>query len=213
MDRTPIVRQTAYGMQAFALVPEAAPRPRSTALSHTAGFFVTIGVHIFIFGAVYFKHPHDTDRINRRAKEEPVNAIEAGLAIKQKAAAKKSPLPSKEVVEKVKPPDAPTVSKNAEAPPEEKKKKPDVPKEAQDKKSLFEQYRNLDAGSLTSKAPSEQDANQAGSVDGSEFGLLERAKGDPYVGELIGRMTVDFVVPTVVTAKVTAWGCVKLDDG
>src|SRR5262249_53122689 len=113
MDRTPIVRQTAYGMQAFALVPEAAPRPRSTALSHTAGFFVTIGVHIFIFGAVYFMHLADTDLINRRAKEEPVNAIEAGLAIKQKAAAKKSPPPPKGVVGEGQAPGAPTGAHNS----------------------------------------------------------------------------------------------------
>jgi len=213
MEKQPIVRKTAYGMQAYVPVAEAAPRPRSSAPSHLVGMVVTIGIHVMIFGGVYFMHLADTDLIKRRAQEEPVQAIEAGLAIKHKAAAKKSPLPSKEVTEKVKPPDAPTVSKNAEAIPEEKpKKKPDyVPKEAQDQKSVFEKYRNLDTGSLTSKAPGHADSNQGGSEDGSEFGLLERAKGDPYVGELIGRMTVDFVVPTVVTAKVAAWGCVKLD--
>src|SRR5262249_61785198 len=107
MDRPPIVRQTAYGMQAFALVPEAAPRPRSTALSHTAGFFVTIGVHIFIFGAVYFMHLADTDLINRRAKEEPVNAIEAGLRPQQKGGAKKAPPPHPEEVGGGEPPDGP----------------------------------------------------------------------------------------------------------
>src|SRR5262249_62274698 len=127
MDRTPIVRQTAYGLQAFALVPEAAPRPRSTALSHTAGFFVTIGVHIFIFGAVYFMHLADTDLINRRAKEEPVNAIEAGPPVKQKAGAKKAPPPSKEKGEEGKPPDAPPGATNAAAAPQEEKKKPRRP--------------------------------------------------------------------------------------
>ncbi len=215
MDKTPIVRKTAYGMKAYVPVAETALVPRSTGLSHTVGFVVTVGVHVMIFGAVYFMHLADTDLIKRRAQEEPVQAIEAGLAIKQKAAAKKSPLPSKEVTEKVKPPDAPTVSKNAEAIPDEKpKKKPDyVPKDAQDKKSVFDKYRGIDTGSLTSKTPGKADSNQGGSEDGSEFGLLDRAKGDPYVGELIGRMTVDFVVPTVVTAKVAAWGCVKLDDG
>jgi hypothetical protein len=54
-----------------------------------------------------------------------------------------------------------------------------------------------------------------GSDDGSEYGTLERAKGDPYIGELIGRMTTEFVVPTVVSdRKLNTWGCVKLDaDG
>jgi hypothetical protein len=214
MDKTPIVRKTAYGMKAFAPVAETARAPRSAGASHVVGVLVTIGIHVMIFGGVYFMHLADTDLIKRRAQEEPVQAIEAGLAIKQKAAAKKAPLPSKEVTEKVKPPDAPTISKNAEAVPDEKpKKKPDyVPKEAQDKKSVFDRYRNLDTGSLTSKTPGHTDSNQVGAEDGSEFGLLERAKGDPYVGELIGRMSVDFVVPTVVTAKVAAWGCVKLDD-
>ena len=215
MDKTPIARKTAYGMKAYTPIADAAPRRRTTTPSHVFGFIVTVGIHILIFGGVYVMHLADTDLINRRAKEEPVHAIEAGLAIKQKAAEKKSALPSKEVTEKVKPPDAPTVSKDAEAVPEDKpKKKPDyVPKDAQDKKSVFDKYRNLDTGSLTSKTPGHADSNQGGSEDGSEFGLLERAKGDPYVGELIGRMTVDFVVPTVVTAKVAAWGCVKLDEG
>ena len=217
MEKKPIVRKTAYGMQAYAVVPEQAPRRRSMGGMHILGVFVTIGVHVFIFGAVWFMHQADADLIKRRSLEEPVQAIEAGLAIKSKSAQKKSALPSKDVTEKVKPPDAPTISNNAEAipdPEKPKKKQEYVPKEAQDKKSVFEKYRNVDTGSLTSKTPGQGEANQVGSEDGSEFGLLDRAKGDPYVGELIGRMTVDFVVPTVVTQKAQTWGCVKLaEDG
>ncbi len=49
-------------------------------------------------------------------------------------------------------------------------------------------------------------------MNGSEFGTLEDDKGDPYVGELIGRMTTDFGVQSMVTTKgLETWGCVRID--
>src|SRR5215475_8767028 len=169
MEKTPIVRKTAYGMQAYAVVPDAKPRRRGMAGMHVLGVFVTIGVHVFIFGAVWFMHQADEGLVKRRSLEEPVNAIEAGLAIKSKSAEKKSALPSKDVTEKVKPPEAPTISDNAEAPPpppdKPKKKQEYIPKDAQDQKSVFDKYRNVDTGSLTSKTPGKSESNQVGSED------------------------------------------------
>ena len=177
---------------------------------------VTVFLHLAIAGAVFFMNEIDRSHVEKQ-KEEPFQAIEAGLAIKQKSqSGKKSALPQKDLAAKVKPPDAPTVSKNADAVPKEDKKdkKPEpAPQKDTDAKSIFDKYRHVDTGDT--QGADKQDQTQVGDPNGSEFGTLERAKGDPYVGELIGRMVTDFVVPSVVSDQgLNTWGCVKLDtDG
>ena len=217
------IRKTSLGMQAVSGQPfREFPRgeigggardPRA----HVWGAGVTIFLHIGIAATIIFMNEIDRSHVEKQ-KEEPYQAIEAGLAIKKTSqAGKKSALPQKDVVAKVKPPEAPTVSKNADAvpkPEEKKEKKPDyVPPDSTDSKSVFDKYRHLDTGDT--QGGDKQDQNQNGSENGSEFGTLERAKGDPYVGELIGRMTTDFAIPTVVADQsLTTFGCVKLDtDG
>jgi hypothetical protein len=217
------IRKTSLGMQRVGAQPiRGADLPRgemrrgSDGRAHVWGLGVTLFLHIGIAAAIIFMNEIDRSHVQKQ-KEEPYTAIEAGLAIKQKSqAGKKTPLPQKDVAAKVKPPDAPTVSKNAEAVPKEdkKEKKPEpAPAQDTDAKSIFDKYRRVDTGAT--QGGDKQDQNQIGDPNGSEFGTLERAKGDPYVGELIGRMTTDFVVPSVVADQgLTTFGCVKLDaDG
>jgi len=214
------IRKTSLGMQAVGAqpirgfdLPYGELRRGSDKRAAAWGMGVTVLLHLAIAGAIFFMNEIDRSHVEKQ-KEEPFQAIEAGLAIKQKSqAGKKSALPQKDVAAKVKPPDAPTVSKNADAVPKEDKKdkKPEpAPPKDTDAKSIFDKYRRVDTGDT--QGGDKQDQNQIGDPNGSEFGTLERAKGDPYVGELIGRMTVDFVVPTVVTQKAQTYGCVRLDE-
>lgn len=218
------IRKTSIGMQRVGgqqIRPLDLPRGEMRRGSDTGaavwGIAVTLFLHAAIGGAVFFMNELDRSHVEKQ-KEEPFTSIEAGLAIKQKSqAGKKSALPQKDVAAKVKPPDAPTVSKNADAVPKDepkKKKEPDpAPAQDTDAKSVFDKYRRVDTGDT--QGGDKQDQNKVGDPNGSEFGTLERAKGDPYVGELIGRMVTDFVVPSVVSDQgLTTWGCVKLDaDG
>jgi outer membrane biosynthesis protein TonB len=53
-----------------------------------------------------------------------------------------------------------------------------------------------------------------GSADGSEWGTEKDARGDPYAGELRGRIESVWAVPSVETEGGVAQGCVRLDaDG
>jgi len=217
------IRKTSIGMQRIGEqqiraidLPRGEMRHGSNAGAHAWGLIVTLLLHAAIGASIFVMNEIDRSHVEKQ-KEEPFTSIEAGLAIKQKAqAGKKTALPQKDLAAKVKPPDAPTVSKNAEAVPKEdkKEKKPDpAPAQDTDAKSVFDKYRRVDTGDT--QGGDKQDQNKVGDPNGSEFGTLERAKGDPYVGELIGRMVTDFVVPSVVSDQgLTTWGCVKLDgDG
>lgn len=183
------------------------PRAKPTAdgRMHAIGLGMTVAVHAGVLAAMilvgHFGHDES------KQAEKPFQSIEAGLAIKKKAtSAPKSKLPQKDQPPPVKPPDAPKIATNPNQVPQPKKeeKKPPPP----DAESVFDKYRKMDTRA-------HEEIEVEGSDDGSEFGTLERAKGDPYVGELIGRMTTEFVVPSVVSDhELKTWGCVKLDtDG
>jgi hypothetical protein len=175
--------------------------PRGNGKMHVLGLLVTVSLHVGVLGLVAFMNEWEHRRTDK-LEEPPYQAIEAGLAIKKKSAtAPKSKLPQKEAPPKVKPPDAPKIASNPDVPPTPKEKK----REEEKAESIFDRYRQLDT-----TAP--EDVEQEGADDGSEFGTLDQAKGDPYVGELIGRMTTEFVVPSVVSdPNLMTWGCVKLD--
>lgn len=182
-----------------------------------AGIAMTVGLHIVVGVGVAVAGYFDGKSTVRKATlaEEQYQTIEAGLAIKKKSTGKKSSLPQKDVAPKVKQPDAPGVVTNADAPPDPNKKKDDeyTPPDKQDPSSVFDKFRNVDTGEQASADTTAKDSeNVEGAADGHEFGTLDKAKGDPYVGELIGRMTKDFTVPSVVTETgLETWGCVKLE--
>jgi hypothetical protein len=204
------VRKTSLGMQAVGVPPivpddivgERPARRAADGRAHVLGFGVTVGVHAAVAALVFLMNAVEQAKPPR--PEEPYEAIEAGLAIKKKSTqAPKSKMPQKDQPQ-VKPPEQMGVARNPDVvpPPEEKKpKKPDV-----DAQSVFDKYRRMDT-----KSTDEEEVE--GADDGSEYGTLERAKGDPYIGELIGRMTKEFVVPSVVSdTSLKTFGCVKLDE-
>src|SRR5262245_12869188 len=212
------IRKTSLGMQAVGAGPlrpyESISDLRSDRRAHVWGLTTTIALHVGIGVRVAVMTYVERTRTTRH--EEPFQAIEAGLAFRKKAApGPKSKLPQQDVQQKVAPPDAPKISKNPDAVPTQKDEKKEIPPpEAVDSKSVFNKYRRMDTGT-TAGDKSTEEKNQVGADDGSEFGTLDKAKGDPYIGELIGRMVTDFVVPSVVSDQtLSTWGCVKLDaDG
>jgi hypothetical protein len=179
-------------------------RPVSEGRLHALGLGLTVAVHAAVLITVLVMNYLERQRLGQRV-EEPYEAIEAGLAIKKKSTeAPKSKLPQKDTPPPPKPPDAPKIATNPDLVPQPKDKKKDPPPDAEEE--IFNRFRSMDT-----RAKDEQEVE--GADDGSEYGTLEKAKGDPYVGELIGRMTKDFVVPSVVSdRKLKTWGCVKLDD-
>lgn len=149
--------------------------------------------------------------------EPPVASIEAGLAIRRQATSgKKSRLPQKEMAPKVKP-SVTGVAMDPSAVPSKDTTK-DVPPSMVDPEAVFEKYRQAAAaGEAAAEGdPGKDEENRRGVSEGSEWGTVEDAKGDPYVAELVGRMTTspEIVVPSVVTqgAGLLTQGCVRLDE-
>lgn len=189
---------------------------------HVVAGVVAVAMHAGLAGGVWGMNWLDRAHVERRARLADAShvTIEAGLAIKSKTAeGKKSSLPSKDVAPKVRPPDVRGVASDPEAAPSPNNQDtPIVPPSMVDPRSVFDKYRNLDTtGESTTGAAGGDDQNVAGSPDGSEWGTVDDAKGDPYVGELVGRMTTnpELMVPTVVTdSGLETLGCVRLDpDG
>jgi hypothetical protein len=205
-------RETSLGIQAaggvgtLPLLEPPRTRPVSDGRMHALGLTMTIAVHVGVLVAIVVMNHIEHARATK-IEEKPYQAIEAGLAIKKKStSAPKSKLPQKDQPPPVKPPDAPKIATNPDVVPQPKDKKKEAPPDQAE--SVFDKYRKMDT-------KANEEVETEGADDGSEFGTLERAKGDPYVGELIGRMTTDFIVPSVVSDRaLKTWGCVKLDaDG
>jgi TonB C terminal len=104
------------------------------------------------------------------------------------------------VVEEVEPP------KGAKDPPKHKIK---PKKDEIDISSTLEKNRAQDED-LSSTGVDE--VPKEGSADGSEWGTERDARGDPYAGELRGRIHSVWKVPAVETGTGVAQGCVRLDE-
>ena len=134
--------------------------------------------------------------------------IEAALAFKKPKTEKKRQ-PQKKKKKKFKPSDQKASRDDKRDPVEKKeqKKKEVLPDEIDilsKNRKLGEQDDNL------SDTGEEVDPDE-GSADGSEWGTEGEAKGDPYVGELKGRIYKVWTVPSFEKGRATALGCVKLD--
>lgn len=188
---------------------------------HKLGAVLMVAVHVALAGGIYAadRMAGHGYRMPAAGKDPP--HIEAGLAIKgKKAAGKPSKQPQKEFTHKVKPSDVSVTKHDRPSDP----KKPDeqfVPPEHQDRQSVFDKYRNKNTEDPAVKPDpaSEQgsdEENKDGDPNGSDRGTLLTAKGDPYLGELVGRMGENFEVAQFPRdgGALSAWGCVKLDgDG
>jgi hypothetical protein len=161
--------------------------------------------------------------------------IEAALAFKEVKPESRQPVKKKK--EMYKPPveEAPVVEPvEEEKPPEPEAPKIDtnnVVEEVEAKKAPAEKPKHkikpkpdeIDPDSVLDKnrvqdedlsSTGQDEVPTEGAADGSEWGTERDARGDPYAGELKGRIHSVWTVPSVETEGGTVQGCVKLDaDG
>lgn len=142
---------------------------------------------------------------------EQAETIEASLAFKKVSAKDKQP--QKQKKQKFAPVDAIKLSNDASQIPEDRKEDPKiVPREDEiDPTSVLQKNRAQDEN-LSSTGVDELPRD--GAEDGSEWGTERDARGEPYVGELKGRIYSAWKVPALETGTGTTVGCVRLDkDG
>jgi outer membrane biosynthesis protein TonB len=139
---------------------------------------------------------------------EEAETIEASLAYKK--VSPKDKQPQKQKKEKYAPVDQIKLSNDASQTPEEVKK-PDHPitptEDEIDPASVLRKNRQQDEN-LSSTGTDE--LPQEGADDGSEWGTALDARGDPYVGELVGRVKSAWAIPSLEAGSGTAVGCVRL---
>ena len=180
------------------------------------GLVVTVAVHFGVGLTAWGMSVIDRAHAESRAAmvEAPMH-IEAGLAIRSSSAAgKRSHLPQKDLSPRPQTKTAPGIAMDPEAKPQAPKD--DAKSEDFDPESVFSKHRRpAEQDGTRAGADGANDENRAGSADGSEFGTIEDVKGDPYVGELVGRMTTnpEMTVPSVVSGVgLSTLGCVMLDE-
>jgi len=141
---------------------------------------------------------------------DKARVIEAALAIKAPEQKKKRQ-PQKKRNRPVKPDEVRGVSRDAEKEPEPKRDKEEKkpPKELIDPKAVFEKNRDID---LDEEITEGGEVIEEGSAFGSEWGTEVNAKGDPYIGELRGRIYEHWKLPTLETQTGAALVCVRLNE-
>lgn len=180
---------------------------------HILGAIITLLIHavpaiLVIAGWSFFASASTEPRTKSRFQDAVT--IEAALAFK--AVEPQSKLPQKQKKETFKPPPDQGVSRDADKKPEPKpeEKKPLRPNPDEiDINATLEKFRQQDPD-LSSTGVTE--LPREGAVDGSEWGTEREARGDPYVGELRGRIHAEWRMPTLETGSGTVLGCVRLDD-
>jgi len=173
-----------------------------------AGIIATVVVHLGVGLAINAAGgDDDSERPNLAARQ----VIEAGLAYK-KTTQKKKRQPQKKKNPKVKPKETVGVSRDADKEPAPKKKddrKPPPP-DFVDPSATLDKFRNIDIDEEPTDVGIDPDEEDDGSDEGSEWGTMADAKGDPYVGELAGRIQKAWRRPTLDTGKGEVFGCVTL---
>ncbi len=184
--------------------------------AHATGIGTTILVHVTVIGMALFSSDFGKGcgaSSNTPTIDPDAIVIEAALAFKS---AEKKRLPQKEKQVTQPPPDAPKVAPPDTPPPPPKpeppkKEEPPPPQDEIDPEKTLRDNRIADpeAGKTGSDEPEQQ-----GNEDGSEFGTEIDATGDPYLGELRGRIEAAWNHPSLDTVGGSVLGCVKLSpDG
>jgi hypothetical protein len=177
-----------------------------------SGLVTTFFLHLFVIGVVIAK-PSGFESCGGGGNSDFAEAqvIEASLAFKEVKPKSKQPQKRKKKKFRQKPEDG--ASRVEEIQPKEKKKETmHVDEDEIDINSVLDKNRKQDED--LSDFGSDEEIPTEGQADGSEWGTEKDARGDPYVGELKGRIYSVWKVPTLETGKGLAIGCVRLDaDG
>lgn len=172
-----------------------------------AGIVITILIHVGLGAAAVAGAGGFGDKDKNKSLFADAETIEAALAFKK--VEKKTKQPQKQKKKKFRPKEKGFTRDEKAKPPKDKKKdtlKPD-PDEI-DFNATLDKNRQQDPD-LSSTGVDELPKD--GSDKGSEWGTEREAKGDPYVGELKGRIVSVWQVPTLETKAGTATGCVRLN--
>lgn len=139
---------------------------------------------------------------------EQAETIEAALAFKK--VSPKDKQPQKQKKQKFRPDDALLKSTDPTAMPDDRKASPvPVNEDEVDPTSILDKNRAQD-DNLSSTGVDELPKD--GASDGSEWGTERDARGEPYVGELKGRIYSAWKVPALETGTGKTVGCVRLDQ-
>jgi hypothetical protein len=138
---------------------------------------------------------------------EEAQTIEASLAFKK--VSPKDRQPQKQRKQKFAPVDPIKLSTDPSQTPEDRKEQPLPPRE--DEIDPAETLNKNRAQDETLSSTGAEELPRDGADDGSEWGTERDARGEPYVGELKGRIHSAWKVPALETGAGKAVGCVRLD--
>lgn len=180
------------------------------------GLAATLLLHLFIVGGVVSKGANEGcgggGGVASATDFGQAETIEASLAFKE--VKPKTKQPQKKKKQKFKPTPEDGASKDETKTPEKEPEKEKIPVEPDeiDIASILEKNRKQDED-LSDTGSDEVPVE--GAADGSaDWGTETEARGDPYVGELKGRIYSVWKVPALETGSGQAIGCVRLkEDG
>jgi hypothetical protein len=179
---------------------------------------VTLSVHLVVIGGVWAATTYGSGTRNIADQPRTFPVIEAGLArLAQHERGHKTKQAQRVVEHKVAPEGIKVSHQDTPiAAPKPPERKPVPPPEEIDPEAVFNKHREGSTGAIdpASADPGTDEESKAGQVDGSQYGTLDHAQGDPYLGELVGRMTEHYEVPGTVEQglNLRTQGCVKLNE-
>lgn len=180
--------------------------------SIVSGLAFTVLLHILVGGLIVAKGGTSGcggDDASGSTDFAQAETIEASLAFKE--VKPKNKQPQKKKKDKFRPKAEDGASRK-----DKLKNKPEKPK----KETLPVEDDEIDINSILDKNRKQDDdlsdtgsdeTPVEGSPTGSEWGTEKEARGDPYVGELKGRVYSAWKVPALETGNGKAIGCVRLD--
>lgn len=177
-------------------------------------------VHLAVIGGVWGAGALGGE-IGKHGDERKLAPIEAGLMARAKnQKGRKTKQPQKDVEQKVAPPDAVKIGGDPDTMPAARADAGPPPKREDeiDFEAIAKKHREGSTGTPdpASDTPGGDDETKAGHAGGSDYGTLDENRGDPYLGELAGRLKEHFVVPGTVPEgqNLKLYGCARLNpDG
>jgi len=177
--------------------------------SMISGIGAVIFLHLGLLGFLFATNTSPEAEAQESKKFGEAKTIEASLAFKE--VKPKNKQPQKKKKKKFRPKVEDGASKKDKIAP--KKEKKDKPLAVNDDEINFNSI--LDKNRKQDEDLSETGSEEIpveGSAAGSEWGSEKDARGDPYVGELKGRINAEWTVPALETEAGVAIGCVRLDE-
>ena len=183
---------------------------------HIVGISIAVAIHAVLGAGLLLADGGCLAEAAAREVDEP-RYVEAALAIKGEEEEPETQQPQKPRERAPAPePQADPISRDAERPPDPDPEPEPEPRPRQtdddfDPMEVLERNRRLAEDDTVDREGVERD--EVGALEGSEWGTERDARGDPYVGELAGRVKHAWRLPSFErTPDLVTWGCVRLDE-